>query len=221
MIWPNTCVDNFFNEPEKIIEFANSLEYFPNLKSPGIQSKPLHEVDHEFFSYINTKILSILYPVEYKKIHFNALSYFVKIPPNIKGDGWVHNDGEVFQMTSIIYLSKNIDAGTNIYRLKKQWKRHDNNEVKHKHFENIHNNIIDKKINNYRDFNNSFYEETIKYKSVYNRLISFDSNSFHAAEPYENKNSEEERLTFISFFKNISYVEDKMLRYPLTELKRI
>ncbi len=220
MIWPNICVDNFFDNPENIIQFSNSLQYFPNLKSPGVQSKPLHEINNNFFSYVNLKILSILYPNNYLDLHFNALSYFVKVPPNLEGDGWVHHDGEIFQMTSIVYLSKNINAGTSIYKLKKEWERHDNNKVKHKHFENIHNNIINKKINDYRDLNNSFYEKTIEYKAIYNRLISFDSSSFHAAEPYKNKNSNEERLTLISFFKNICYAEDKMLRYPLTELKR-
>ena len=28
MIWPNLCVDNFFEDPDKIVNYANSLDFF-------------------------------------------------------------------------------------------------------------------------------------------------------------------------------------------------
>jgi hypothetical protein len=222
MIWPNICVDNFFNNPEEIVKYANSLEYSPHLKSPGIKSEPLHTVDSDFFTFVNFKILSVIYPHQYRNLEFNASTYFVKVPPNFPSDGWVHDDAaEGFGMTSIVYLSKNLDAGTCIYKKKTTWKQSKiDQQIKHDHFANFHKNILNKDIEKYKKENNSFYEETIRYKSVYNRLISFDASSLHAAVPYIDKHSKEDRLTLISFFTDIRH-STAPLKYPLPESRRL
>ena len=47
-------VDNFFKNPDKIVEFANKLEYSPDKigKWPGVRSDPLSHIDTDLNSYI-------------------------------------------------------------------------------------------------------------------------------------------------------------------------
>ena len=96
MIWPTLCVDNFFDEPNKVIELSKSLH---------------HE---EFFNWVSNKIMSALYPAEWPNIAWYNTAYFQKIPSGLKNDGWVHQD-KSNEFTAIIYLSQNTEAGTSIY----------------------------------------------------------------------------------------------------------
>ena len=52
MIWPSLCVDNFLNEPEKIVEFSKTLKYNNDTRGwwPGLRSQPLHLADYEIYN---------------------------------------------------------------------------------------------------------------------------------------------------------------------------
>ena len=49
MIWPTLCVDNFFDEPNKVIELSKSLDYESSNVYPGKRSIDLHIHHEEFF----------------------------------------------------------------------------------------------------------------------------------------------------------------------------
>jgi len=51
MIWPTLSLDNFFENPDKILKFANSFEFKPdpNGKWPGKRTDLLHVLDPVFF----------------------------------------------------------------------------------------------------------------------------------------------------------------------------
>ena len=72
MLFPNfVCVDNFFDNPEEVVNFSQKLEYFNETTCPGKRSKILHEVDYDFFNWVNLKICSVFYP--------NDISNFFRI----------------------------------------------------------------------------------------------------------------------------------------------
>ena len=59
-------------------------------------------------------------------------------------------------------------------------------------------------IEKYRLENNSQFEETIKVGNVYNRLIAFDSQLFHAAQSlFGNEEEDNERLTLVLFTNSL------------------
>ena len=67
-----------------------------------------------------------------------------------------------------------------------------------------------KKPKNYDKYlkeNNDQFEETAYFESVYNRLLIFNSNTFHGVRNFNNK--ENDRLTFIAFIRSITDVNLK------------
>tara|TARA_B100001939_G_C16887641_1_gene593836 strand:- start:719 stop:1330 length:612 start_codon:yes stop_codon:yes gene_type:complete len=203
MIWPTLCVDNFFDEPDKIIEISSDLDYETSKVYPGKRSIDLHKKHPEFFAWVSNKIMSALYPIEWPKITWHNSAFFQKVPSGLKNDGWVHQDPSC-EFTAIIYLSKDVDAGTSIYLPKTFYKTsrtHVGGSVKD------------------RDIHNSKFKETINLKGIFNRLVILDSHSLHAAHV---NNSGKERLTLICFFSNVrSSIEHQQLKYIIPSIKRI
>ena len=50
MLFPIVIQDNFFEDPDFIVNYANKLKYEENVKkAPGLRTKPIHQFDQEFF----------------------------------------------------------------------------------------------------------------------------------------------------------------------------
>ena len=118
MHFPITIIDNFFDEPDRIVTFANSLQYHSRQKGDywyGLRSKPLHEVDKGYFEWSSQKILRAFYKDETRHV---CNTCFQKTPgiKNISNEGWIHTDKCL--MAAIIYLDKDNFSGTNFYKSK-------------------------------------------------------------------------------------------------------
>ena len=68
--------------------------------------------------------------------------------------------------------------------------------------------------------NNSNFTKTCSFNSIYNRMILFDSNQSHGVDNFDNDDNEE-RLTLISFFYDLSRTDGSLLKKHGTEHKRI
>ena len=201
MLFPITCVDNFFNNPEEVVKFANSVEYNKTNQVPGYRSKPIHELDIDFFRITTLKMLSVYFPNTWGSTDYEAYSVFQKTSPGTI-DGWVHYDNSFF--TSIIYLT-HTDVGTSIYQQKKPSLK-DLNLNKYEYFSN-HENYDEKQlqeVKKVRDSSNDRFEETISFKGKYNRCVQFDGNHYHAAHQQDEFIEDHERLILITFFNKIS-----------------
>ena len=92
-----------------------------------------------------------------------------------------------------------------------------NQELKHEYF--LHSDNNNKKIEEAKKFNNSFFEETINIKGIYNRCVMFDASLFHAAHVFTGKPEEKERLILVNAIFSISD-RGKILKYPVAECRR-
>ena len=115
-MWTNLCVDDFFNDPDKVVKLASNLEYNKDGYSPGVRSSNMAEIDKNFFNSCCNKILSLFYPNEYRGLLFSATAFFHKVDPNTI-DSWVHQDKDSV-LTAIVYLNKNLKAGTSLMKKK-------------------------------------------------------------------------------------------------------
>jgi hypothetical protein len=217
MLWPTICVDNFFDEPEKVKQFSDTLKFNkdPLGKWPGERTDLLHEVNKEFVYFTTKKIMSILFPMNHSDIKSEVEQTFQKINGNIyKNKGWVHRDTPK-ELTAIVYLSNHLKCGTSLFKPKKIFNKCINTNFKEEFYKE------ESKItaeNKYLNENNDQFEKILTMDSRFNRLIIFDSNNYHAAEKFNEENINEDRLTLITFFNNISGNHNK---YPLTEMKRV
>jgi hypothetical protein len=202
MIYPTICVDNFFNEPDKILEFSNSLNFFEDTEGrwPGKRTSLLHEINFDFFEQFGLKVLSILYPT-IKKITFKCSLNFQKISEEYINKGWIHRDSETSDFTCIVYLSKHKECGTSIFNSKKLGYSIKNTDQK----KDIYKTKQFEKELIFLEENNSQFEENIIIKSRFNRLIIFDSNQLHGAQKFIEQNLKESRLTLVGFFSNIYF----------------
>jgi hypothetical protein len=117
--FPTLIVDNFFDNPDTIINLSNTLEFFEADKEefwPGRRSKPLHEINDKLFNFIISKVLSFYYDFQLENISWdNTYVGFHKINSKIDLKD-IHKDNSAI-LAGIIYLNKNgtIDNGTTIY----------------------------------------------------------------------------------------------------------
>tara|TARA_B100000780_G_C21105627_1_gene446411 strand:- start:735 stop:1472 length:738 start_codon:yes stop_codon:yes gene_type:complete len=209
-------VDNFFDKPEEIVKFANSLEYKigPNGFWPGKRTEELHTNHKQFFNSFLIKLFALFYDYRNTKLSWsNVGMYFQKSSPfdpkdknNILNTGLIHQDGN-FPLVGLVYLTKDADpdSGTSIMLPNKEYKY--NSE------------LAERKINLYKkpqeklskkdlednerliiDTNKNF-EESIRFNNKFNRLITYTGKDFHKCNSFYS--GKEERLTLVFFVAKI------------------
>jgi len=219
MYLPNVCVDNFFNEPDRIVEYAMAQEFYsPANKSieafqqniptgywPGKRTKPLHVINESLTQALTHK-LGMLFFGSGREI--TVESYFQLIDPiqhkDIK-EGWIHVDDKVMY-AGVVYLSKNINlnCGTSLYRQKTLGVDAARKYIEPRdlHYSpNFRPDDIDY-IKHELQNNNSQFEETVRFNAIYNRMIGYSSSYHHGVRDYHGDGNES-RLTLVFFIHAI------------------
>ena len=221
MYWPTLIVDNFFTDPHRVVNLSKTFKYTKDVNSawPGTRSSPLHEVNKDFFLWSTRKIMALLYPMHITTDHkdsgvaWEAAQYFQRIPYKTYGEeGWIHGDHR-FEFTSIIYLSNHPNSGTCLYEGKNFNIEVEYEEERQRFFKEL---TDLKRMEKYRDKANSKFTKKVELFSNFNRLVLFDGHNWHASR--NAGSSKEDRLTLITFFKDISH---KDIRYPIPSMRRI
>ena len=217
MMWPTLIVDNFFNDPHKVITFSKQFKYKrdPDSAWPGTRTALVNELDQEFFSWSTTKIMSLLFPMNIEQIKWRARQYFQKIPYKTYGKkGWVHRDDDS-EFTTIVYLSNQAHNGTSLYTPKKFSSRTLHNDKKINFYKNLKQSSLNEK---WRKKSNNEFEKVVDLHSNFNRLVLFDGHQWHGADNFGTE--KEDRLTLITFFTGIMGKEGISLRYPIPMMRR-
>jgi hypothetical protein len=211
-IIPTTVVDNFFNDPYLVKDFAQKQNYTSDKFNqwPGERTESVHLLSPEFFSNTINKFLQIFYPSN-EHIEWSGYGFFQRINSNYDR-GWVHVDGTL--ITGIVYLNEDatLDAGTTIYQPKilgEQMLHVEQRCAANK------DPTATKQYENYRLDNQNQFEESITVKNKFNRLVAFDSHLYHAGNQYFGTDANS-RLTMVFFI-------DKLFTnaFPLQRLKRM
>jgi len=223
MIWPTLVVDNFFTDPDKIVEISKRYSYENDGKSPGVRTPFINQEDYAFFNWSTAKILALLYPNERSDLKWFARSTFHRVPPNIQFDGWIHQDIPA-EFTVIIYLSKD-GVGTSLFEpvSPEIMQPHGGNEIKYNFFKNPDLSAKElSKVAKAKEKNNADFRETLSIDGRYNRLFLFDAAQYHGVHDFKSTDPKAERLTYIIFFDKITLGDNAHygLKYPGTESRR-
>jgi hypothetical protein len=182
------CKNNFFQKPDRIADFANSLEFSYKHKGfPGTRTENLVLSDNpECKDFANFFVAKLLNEVYTNILEATIDLRFHKYPVYDDSDlnaGWTHIDDSDL-LAGVVYLNKNfeeIDAGTSFLTPNKQISPPDNIREEF----NIDATSVD--IGKYKaslaSHNNQF-NETIKVGNLYNRLVTYDSRLFHKPNSY-------------------------------------
>jgi len=211
--FPTLCVDNFYNDPDKIREYALKQEYLESPGNyPGKRTKELHNLNPRLFNGFIEKLFSIYYPISDLKWKVSTAFWKVSTldfdPKSPKNMGFIHEDKCL--MAGVIYLSPGFDVnlGTTIYRQKKNRPSIDY-KVLHSFYSNGEDYGFDESIKS----NNDCFDETIKIGYIYNRMISFDGNVAHS--PSHFYMGDEVRLTQVFFVHEVK----SSLKFPNKRLR--
>jgi hypothetical protein len=199
--FPATCIDNFYSEPDKIREFALSLEFKKDFEGrwPGSRTKEMHLVDRDFFEAFCNKVFSLFFDLEQTHLTWSVRTMFQLIdsysddPLSPKNKGWIHYDDHAV-FAGIIFLNPDSDlgTGTSLYKMVDD-KNLNRDTTKSKFYlEGIDDNYDESIIKH-----NECFVETVRFNNIYNRLIAFDGKTAHGANSLYSKGTP--RLTQVFF----------------------
>ena len=213
-------VDNFFENPEEIVKFANTLDFTIGPKGywPGLRTKGLHLIDKNLFNSILQKIFSTFFDYRFANVTWdNVEMYFQKTYPydlknktSTLNTGMIHQDGD-FPMVGLIYLTKNanIESGTSIFfpkKFQKDYKKitsafaNRKKKIYKKPLEKLTKKDLIEYENLLNDVNSN-YNESVRFNNIYNRLITYNGNDYHKCNSFYT--GQKERLTLVFFVRQI------------------
>ena len=173
-------IDNFFEEPDIILNLMNRLDWFEFNQHPsypeacgkyvGKRTRQLHEIEPDFFNSVANLICKKVYSLDsisnISGFEYICSMYFSHLMKNDEPEKnselkVIHKDEEVHK-AGLIYLSKDIDS----------------------------------------DSGTSFYDDDMKKikeaKNKFNRLVSYSGDNFHGTSKYV-----DDRFCLLFFFKTL------------------
>ena len=190
--FPTTIVDGFLDNPDALREFALKQDFYGDNTGrwPGTRTTTLSAISPVVYNQICQKILALFFTAE-QPYSYNIDSSFQLVNKNYNA-GWVHKDTSI--ITAMLYLTPESFCGTSLY-LKKNISYDDSTFIPDK----IASYRLGTDNVNARNQHNQNFEETINVKGLYNRLLIFDSNIYHAAQDFFGSSKKNSRLTLVSF----------------------
>jgi hypothetical protein len=205
--FPTTVIDNFYDSPDKVVEYALSLPYskHPSGQIAGSITADLFDINPDFANYSITRFLSAFFNLDHEYVDAEPITYFNLIEPYDKdplsdyNKSWVHLDYNS-SLSGLIYLTPDacLNSGTSTYKIKQAITPDEMNNP-----ERIPFHLYDKRdgyLDAINKHNSKFYE-TVDVKNVYNRMIAYDTSALHCATNYHT--GKESRLTQLFFIKNM------------------
>lgn len=207
--FPITIVDDFYENPGLVRNFALSLEYYESDgRWPGLRSDLISKLNPTLFETFNSKIFSLFYDFDTSKLEwevntiFQKIKSFSNVKDNIKNNGWIHKDECL--LSGVIYLNPNPqpNSGTSIYSLREGHVDDCPQITKNLHYSNS-SEFDELEYKKEKTYNNGKFIETIKIENVYNRMILFERGIFHGVPSYYCE-SNEPRLTQVFFVEYLN-----------------
>ena len=215
MVFPVTCMDNFYQNPDKIRDYALSLNYSrdPKDKYPGVRSEPIHRLNPDLFNFSCKKLFSIFFDLGVGNFDCKVSTSFQKIYPYECSDfnkqdinsGWIHQDFSVV-LAAVVYLNPipNLDSGTSIYRVKEKYNQdwQSNTGYLRSDFYSHKSKLSEDEYLKKKMEHSSKFEKTLDVKNVYNRIVCFPGDYFHTQSEFL-IDTEDFRLTQVFFVESL------------------
>lgn len=217
--FPAFCIDNFYNNPDAIREYALSLEFNNIGPCQGRRTAPLHEINPEFSDAFAKQLLSVFYDIDRNDVkwmirsHFHLHritdnSTFACNTPDTKFVAHKYRDFaptyEAEVPTAVHLDDKSFFSGV-VYL----------NPIAEPHAGSAIYNVVEN-TNKIRYGNGDIEKETVmesaNFRQVYNRLVVFDGKSYHGR---TGDNTQSERLTHVFFAHHV----DANIPTPLNRFK--
>jgi hypothetical protein len=214
-MFPTTIVDNFFESPTLIRDYALSLNYekLPG-NYPGKRTDDLRVLNEKLYNQLCSKIFSLFFNLSTDIVSWNIDSKF-QLTEERYGSGWAHEDGREYQFAGLIYLSPDapLNGGTSICSLKNRF--HEDLSWRDRFYNDEDVDFEEYEIR--RNVHNSNFNTTLEISNVFNRFILYNANSYHKENNFFGTGNNS-RLTLLFFGNMITYEQTLP---PLTRSKTV
>jgi len=204
-LYPITVVDNFYDDPDAVRKFALSQKYQfrHELKGelpfvfPGSRTKDLSVINKPLFEKVAQKISALFHNVENDRFRWSITTNFQSVSAEY-GRGIIHYDNAIF--AAVLYLSPDapLDSGTSLFKPNKSF---DQERYDASHKEN-HKNFLSGNVKMDASYH-AMFDEIVRVNNVYNTLILYEGQHFHAANDFFGQNLKDARLTQVFFVNKI------------------
>lgn len=220
-LYPVTVVDNFYDNPDAIRKFALAQKYkFRHEETgvdyvyPGCRTQDLHALDSALQAKVLKKLISVFHIPEHDRMQWAISSSFQSVSEIYK-QGVIHTDNNTI-FAGVLYLTPDapLNSGTSLYTT--------NNTFTHEKYKRA------SEINDERfkageivmdtEFH-SMFDEVVRINNVYNTLILFEGDIFHAANNFFGTTLQDSRLAQVFFVNKID--ANKANSFPLNRAKSI
>ena len=208
---PISCIDDFWDDPDSIRDYALNLNFDSSNKEhfifPGLRTNCLSTIDKDFYNLSIEKLLSCFFDSSLP-VYWKGTSYFQKIytfnqdKHHAMNGGWVHVDGET-TFAAVVYLNKDtcLDSGTSILHPKKGFDPSSLIKSDYAMRDNLYRDVDvnpDLYTQSITNHNNKF-DITLEFKNRYNRMVAYNGETWHKESCFWVP--EEFRLTQVFFMK--------------------
>ena len=218
-LYPVTVISDFYDRPDEIRKYALAQKYkFRHEEGdigyvyPGCRTKDLYELDSALQAKVLKKLISVFHIPEHDRMQWAVSSSFQIVSEKYK-QGVIHVDTNTI-FAGVLYLTPNapLDSGTSIYRTNATFTQEKyqqaglENDARFKAGEIV----MDTSFH-------SMFDEVVKINNVYNTLILFEGDMFHAANSFFGTIPQDSRLAQVFFVNRID--ANKADSFPINRIK--
>jgi hypothetical protein len=221
-LYPATIVDNFYDNPDAIRKFALAQQYkFRYEESdeldyvyPGCRTKDLFELDRALQEKVLKKLISVFHIPEHDRMQWAISSSFQSVSEIYK-QGVIHTDNNTI-FAGVLYLTPDapLNSGTSLFRKNDTFTQEKYKSACNQNDERFKAGeiIMDTSFH-------SMFDEVVRINNVYNTLILFEGDIFHAANNFFGTTLQDSRLVQVFFVNKID--ANKANSFPLNRAKAI
>ena len=204
-LYPVAIIENFYEKPDVIREFALKQEYIYCSERedieyvyPGGRTKDIFDLDKNLQADICKKLVSVFHNSEHDVMQWAISTNFQSVTKEYK-EGVIHTDQNTI-FAGVLYLSPDapLNSGTSLYRKSASFNQEKYKEALAKNDRDFRNgqNVMD-------TGHHHMFEEIVRVNNVYNTLILYEGRHFHSANQFYGKYLKDSRLTQVFFVNKI------------------
>ena len=220
-LYPVSVINDFYENPDAIRKFASAQKYtFRHEEEgldyvyPGCRTKDLYALDPSLQAMVLKKLVSVFHVSEHDVMRWAIFSSFQSVS-EIYNKGVIHSDTNTI-FAGVLYLTPNapLDSGTSLFRKNANFNQEQYQNACDQNAERFKSG----KIVMDTDYH-SMFDEVVRVNNVYNSLILYEGDMFHAANQFFGRTLEDSRLTQVFFVSKID--ANKANSFPINRTKAI
>ncbi|MES2500189.1 MAG: DUF6445 family protein [Pseudomonadota bacterium] len=220
-LYPVAIVENFYENPDAIRQFALSQKYQfrhqmqdKNYVFPGCRTKDLSIINKPLFENVSKKIISVFHNAEHDYMRWLITTSFQSVSADY-GRGVIHTDGNTV-FAAVLYLSPDapLDSGTSLFKPNKNF-----DEEKYQAALKANDKRFEAGEIAMDSSYHHMFDEIVRVNNVYNTLILYEGRHYHAANQFFGKTLKDSRLAQVFFVSKID--AQKYSSFPLKRTQAI